>query len=132
MTLANHKTLMSSSFRRSVAAVTAVAFIALGVATANAKERNHMNPGAAIALGAFSAVVGGMIAAQRHHEHEAYERRYEDDDDDTPEYRHRIVAVHDDDDHVSWCMQRYRSYSPQTDTYTGYDGRQHYCEGPFD
>lgn len=34
--------------------------------------------------------------------------------------------------HVSWCMGRYRSYNPRTDSYTGYDGRQHRCISPFD
>jgi hypothetical protein len=33
--------------------------------------------------------------------------------------------------HVSWCQNRYRSYNPATDTYTGYDGRQHRCVSPY-
>ena len=28
---------------------------------------------------------------------------------------------------VEYCMQRFRSYNPNTGTYTGYDGRQHPC-----
>ena len=32
--------------------------------------------------------------------------------------------------HVQYCMNRYRSYNPNTDTYTGYDGRRHRCLGP--
>ena len=29
--------------------------------------------------------------------------------------------------HVWRCEHHYRSYRPSTDTYTGYDGRQHVC-----
>jgi hypothetical protein len=30
----------------------------------------------------------------------------------------------------AYCAQKYRSYNPYTKTYTGYDGRQHYCRIP--
>lgn len=33
--------------------------------------------------------------------------------------------------HVTWCSQRYRSYNPATDTFTGYDGRQYRCNSPY-
>lgn len=33
--------------------------------------------------------------------------------------------------HVEWCLNRYRSYNPATNTYTGYDGYQHECRGPY-
>ncbi|MDQ0324815.1 Ni/Co efflux regulator RcnB [Rhodopseudomonas julia] len=33
--------------------------------------------------------------------------------------------------HVAWCNDRYRSYNPRTDTYTGYDGRKHRCDSPY-
>ncbi|WP_342641813.1 BA14K family protein [Rhodoligotrophos ferricapiens] len=33
--------------------------------------------------------------------------------------------------HVAWCQQRYRSYNPATDTFTGYDGRQYRCNSPY-
>lgn len=33
--------------------------------------------------------------------------------------------------HVRWCMNRYRSYNPRTDTYFGYDGRFHRCNSPY-
>ncbi|MFZ2099900.1 MAG: BA14K family protein, partial [Oricola sp.] len=26
-----------------------------------------------------------------------------------------------------WCDQRYRSFNPQSGTYRGYDGRDHFC-----
>ena len=33
--------------------------------------------------------------------------------------------------HVAWCLDRYRSYNPATNTFTGYDGYQHECRGPY-
>ena len=35
------------------------------------------------------------------------------------------------DDHVEWCLARYRSYNPRTDTFLGYDGQRHYCNSPY-
>ncbi len=33
--------------------------------------------------------------------------------------------------HVEWCLRRYRSYNPATDTYRGYDGYDHRCISPY-
>ena len=33
----------------------------------------------------------------------------------------------DDDDAVAYCMQRFRSYDPESGTYLGYDGYRHPC-----
>lgn len=33
--------------------------------------------------------------------------------------------------HVQWCLNRYRSYNPQTDQFLGYDGAYHYCNSPY-
>lgn len=33
--------------------------------------------------------------------------------------------------HVTWCLNRYRSYDPATNTFVGYDGRLHVCISPF-
>ncbi len=33
--------------------------------------------------------------------------------------------------HVRWCLNRYRSYNPRTDTFMGYDGYRHRCRSPF-
>lgn len=35
------------------------------------------------------------------------------------------------DEHVAWCLRRYRSYDPASDTYLGYDGRYHRCISPY-
>ena len=33
--------------------------------------------------------------------------------------------------HIEWCLDRYRSYNPATNTFIGYDGFQHECRGPY-
>ena len=33
--------------------------------------------------------------------------------------------------HVQYCLSRYRSYDPATDTFIGYDGFRHPCVGPY-
>jgi Ni/Co efflux regulator RcnB len=33
--------------------------------------------------------------------------------------------------HVDWCLNRYRSYDPSTDTFLGYDGYRHRCNSPY-
>ena len=33
--------------------------------------------------------------------------------------------------HVRWCLNRYRSYDPRSDTYLGYDGHRHFCRSPY-
>jgi hypothetical protein len=33
--------------------------------------------------------------------------------------------------HVQWCLDRYRSYDPSSDTFMGYDGYRHRCNSPF-
>jgi BA14K-like protein len=33
-------------------------------------------------------------------------------------------------DRNAYCARKYRSYNPYSGTYTGYDGRQHYCRIP--
>jgi hypothetical protein len=34
--------------------------------------------------------------------------------------------------HVEWCLNRYRSYNPRTNTFMGYDGYHHRCNSPYD
>jgi hypothetical protein len=33
--------------------------------------------------------------------------------------------------HVEYCLNRYRSYDPGTNTFLGYDGLRHECIGPY-
>ena len=32
---------------------------------------------------------------------------------------------------LEWCIARYRSYNPATNTFVGYDGYAHACVGPY-
>jgi len=62
--------------------------------------------GPAIGLGA-GVIIGSMLAAPRYAPPAAYYG-----------------------DRNAYCARKYRSYNPYTGTYTGYDGRQHYCRIP--
>jgi hypothetical protein len=33
--------------------------------------------------------------------------------------------------HVEWCLSRYRSYNPRTDTFLAYGGTYKYCRSPY-
>jgi BA14K-like protein len=33
--------------------------------------------------------------------------------------------------HVQWCLSRYRSYNPRTDTWLGTSGRRYQCNSPY-
>ena len=46
-------------------------------------------------------------------------------------YRDRRYISPSRRSHVRWCLRRYRSYNPSTDTYRGYDGFDHRCNSPY-
>jgi hypothetical protein len=33
--------------------------------------------------------------------------------------------------HVRWCLNRYRSYDPRSNSFMGYDGYRHRCRSPY-
>lgn len=33
--------------------------------------------------------------------------------------------------HVNWCINRYRTYDPRSNTFRGYDGLLHQCRSPY-
>lgn len=33
--------------------------------------------------------------------------------------------------HVTWCLDRYRSYDPHTDTFLSFDGQRKRCNSPY-
>lgn len=47
-------------------------------------------------------------------------------------YYDQPIYYDNGDDHTAWCMRRYRSYNPATDTFIGYDGYAHRCISPYD
>ncbi len=93
-----------------VAVTTTISLTA--VSSAQASHRHHHRSGA-VALGVLSGLVVGGIIANSSRRPEVYARPA------------------GQSDHVNWCYRRYRSYNARTDTYTGYDGRQHYCNSPY-
>lgn len=70
---------------------------------------NNYWVGPALGFGA-GVLLGSALAAPRY-----YAPRYY-----APAYGNRNA----------YCAQKYRSYNPYTGTFTGYDGRQHYCRIP--
>jgi BA14K-like protein len=84
-------------------------------------------PGAAVA----GAVIGGAIAANNAYDYYGgpgyysgpayYDDQYADDG------AVAVVPGPVGDDSVSYCMQRYRSYDPASQTYLGNDGYRHPC-----
>ena len=40
-----------------------------------------------------------------------------------------IIEDVEDEDAEAYCIQRFRSYDPESGTYLGYDGRRHPCPG---
>jgi hypothetical protein len=72
------------------------------------------------------AVIGGAIAANSNAYYGPQYGYY-----DQPSYyydQEPVVAVAPDDgDSVGYCIQRFKSYDPQSGTYLGYDGLRHPC-----
>jgi hypothetical protein len=79
--------------------------------------------GGAVIGGAIAgAVIGGAIASQGYGDPGYYAQG--------PGYYDDSVAAGPppgDDDAVTYCMQTYRSYDPQSGTYLGNDGQRHPC-----
>ncbi|MGE3832714.1 MAG: BA14K family protein [Parvibaculaceae bacterium] len=87
--------------------------------------RHHWRHHGGDGWGYGGAFLGGVLLGS------ALDNRYYDDDDDyyyaPRRYRHRVS-----DDHVDYCLDRYRSYDVRSDTFMGYDGYRHRCNSPYD
>ncbi|MCD1263374.1 BA14K family protein [Shinella sp. AETb1-6] len=100
------------------------------------EHRRHRDRDALIggALGlATGVIIGGAIASQPRYDEPRYiERRYVE-----PEYYpepERRVIYRPAPSYEPWtrswydyCARRYRSFDPQSGTFVGYDGREHFC-----
>ena len=53
-------------------------------------------------------IIGGSIAAQNNYDGDGYGSR-----------------------HVEWCLDRYRSYNPRTNTWVSYSGNVNQCNSPY-
>ena len=100
-------------------------------------HRNRHNHGRDAVVGgalglATGLIIGGAIASQPRYE----ERRVYVEPDYYPEpeprviYRQPVVMPSYEPWTQSWydyCAQRYRSFNPNSGTFVGYDGREHFC-----
>ena len=66
-------------------------------------------------------IIGGGLAAQDYYGDNGYDNSYGDD------------AYYDGggSSHVEWCLNRYRSYNPRTNTWVSYSGQVRQCTGPY-
>lgn len=46
-------------------------------------------------------------------------------------YNYRPYYASRGNAHVRWCLNRYRSYDPRSNTFLGYDGDRHRCKSPY-
>ncbi len=114
-----------------VAAALGIAFT-VAAGPANAQYRWHGGHGAAVGAGiagfAAGALLGGAIAGSRYYGYapgyydDGYAPGYYDDG-----YAPGVVVGPPAGDAEGYCVQRFRSYNPNTGMYLGYDGRYHPC-----
>lgn len=106
-----------------LAALIGVSAIAVSVDSADARHRRHWHRhhgggdvAAGLAAGAILGLGIGALAASPRYDTEVPPPRYE---------RSAWRA------HVNWCLDRYRSYDPNSDTFVGFDGYEHRCVSPY-
>ncbi len=109
-----------SIWKKTAITAVAVSTFAISTLTADAgrRERNF-------ALGVVGGLVAGAAIAG------AANRGYSDDDyyyDERPVYTSRRSYR---SAHVSWCLDRYNSYDPGSDTWVTYRGIVRTCRSPY-
>lgn len=101
-------------------ALTAAGVMAVSLLASPTPVQARNNTGAIIGGIAAGAIIGGVIAnSNRGYAAPGY---YEP----APVYAPR-PSYGPPPDAVSYCMQRYRSYRPETGTFVGYDGIERPC-----
>ena len=108
-----------SKTRKIFATLTMVAMATIvsltAVSSAQASHKRHHRAGD-VALGVLGGlIISGAIANSRR---EAFPAQ--------PVRRRPARGSHFD-----WCERRYRSYDARSDTFIGYDRREHYCISPY-
>lgn len=98
------RTLVSGLIASTVAATALV-----GTVQPSAAHSHNRDLGIGIAAGVGGFVLGSLLAQQQ------------------PRTVYVDEGGYDGSWHVRRCMARYGSYDPDTNTYIGYDGYQHYC-----
>jgi hypothetical protein len=100
------------------------------------RDHHHHGGGGFIPGAIAGAVIGGAVAASQGPYYSGY--GYYNDSPyyaGTPYYSAPYddgttvveAAPQSDDDAVAYCMQRYRSYDPESGTFLGNDGLRHPC-----
>ena len=76
-----------------------------------------------IGIGIGAGIVGGLLLG------EVLGNRYYRDRNDyyDDQYDDEVYIRSNDDQEVSYCLRRFRSYDPNSGTYLGYDGYRHPC-----
>lgn len=136
---------MNKLFKTAVISATLAATVLVSAGTASADGwRRHHRDGDALAAGVAGLAIGAIIGSalseppRRH-------RQYIDDypvyEEPVPVYRRTRVIVQEpvyvepmqlrpwSRSWYNYCSQRYRSFDPQSGTYVGYDGEEHFCRG---
>ncbi len=108
-----------SIIKNSVATAIALTTLIASTYSADAGRRDRD-----IALGIVGGlVVGAAIAGA------ANRNRYDDEYyDERPVYQPRRNYR---SAHISWCLDRYRSYEPRSNTWISYNGNERICRSPY-
>lgn len=133
---------MKNIARTFIVSAAALATVLVSMSTASADHRHwrHHDRGDAVALGviglAAGAIIGGAIADSRANQrvyidpprshYRPAPRRYYPA---APAYR-PVVTYSYEPWTAGWyryCSDRYRSFNPDSGTFIGYDGREHFC-----
>ncbi|MGH6860812.1 MAG: BA14K family protein [Phyllobacterium sp.] len=135
---------MNKATKFAILATAALATVIAPLSSASADHRwrhggyrhHHRGGGDALAAGAIGLAAGALIggALSQPREPEVIYRDY----DDRPVYRAPVRVYREAPRYYSsaqpwsrdwyrYCADQYRSFNPETGTYRGYDGRDHFC-----
>ncbi len=87
------------------------------------KHRRRNNDGIYLSL---PLIIGGAYAANRYYGDDYYDDGYYGYNDGYSDYRGGLSSRH-----VRYCLNRYKSYNPRTNTWVAYSGRVHRCRSPY-
>ena len=130
---------MNHFTKTAIAAVVGFAAVAAPISQANADHwrRHHHRNNDAVAAGLLGLAAGAIIigALSEPAPRRVYERRATVYDyPPAPRAYEPEVITYDaglepwSRDWYRYCSDRYRSFNPETGTYRGYDGRNHFCQ----
>jgi len=110
-----------------LAASLAVSAIGMSAVPAAARDRHfHRNDAAAIAIfGAIAGLAAAAAASQHRYDYDYYYGYPPPPPPRNYGYYRGYNA------HVAWCLHRYRTYNPATDTYFRRPGVPAYCRSPY-